>query len=571
MPSPIQREMILSEEYFDVITPITGTSAAFEEVYQNFGAQVLFPGYGILHVRQQYAVPRLLNIIGYSNIPKLYGLMDTTALESSGILKVQMQPTLGYQGKDVLMGFLDTGIDFTHPAFLTSDGKSRIFRIWDQTVQTGNSPEGFFYGSEYTKEMLDDALSQEHPFNAVPTKDENGHGTFLAGTAAGSVIPEDNFSGAAPECEIIMVKLKPAKENLRDFFLIRESAIAYQETDIMFALRYLIQIARTYGKPLVICMGIGTNQGDHSGYMPLPDIINSSSRTNGLYFTGAAGNEAGKGHHFYGKLEDASGYSNVEVLVSEKERGFTMELWASPPDLFSIGMVSPLGEVVSPIAPRTGAATRISFLLEQTVIEVSYEPVEISSGGQLIFLRVKDPTPGIWSFQVYARQLSGGVFHIWLPITGFAEDSTMFLNSNPDTTLVCPSNSDGIITISTYNASNGSLFINSSRGYTRTGAVKPDLAAPGVEVYGPLSSSASSGRNAYGRKTGSSIAAALAAGGAALLVNWGLSRNPPRYFTNREIKSLMIRGASRSSNFLYPNREWGYGTLNIYQIFQSLL
>ena len=147
----------------------------------------------------------------------------------------------------------------------------------------------------------------------------------------------------------------------------------------------------------------------------------------------------------------------------------------------------------------------------------------------------------------------------------------MFLNSNPDTTLVCPSNSDGIITISTYNASNGSLFINSSRGYTRTGAVKPDLAAPGVEVYGPLSSSASSGRNAYGRKTGSSIAAALAAGGAALLVNWGLSRNPPRYFTNREIKSLMIRGASRSSNFLYPNREWGYGTLNIYQIFQSLL
>ena len=197
--------------------------------------------------------------------------------------------------------------------------------------------------------------------------------------------------------------------------------------------------------------------------------------------------------------------------------------------------------------------------------------MEISSGGQLIFLRVKDPTPGIWSFQVYARQLSGGAFHIWLPITGFAEDSTMFLNSNPDTTLVCPSNSDGIITISTYNASSGSLFINSSRGYTRTGAVKPDLAAPGVEVYGPLSSSASSGRNAYGRKTGSSIAAALAAGGAALLVNWGLSRNPPRYFTNREIKSLMIRGASRSSNFLYPNREWGYGTLNIYQIFQSLL
>ena len=150
-------------------------------------------------------------------------------------------------------------------------------------------------------------------------------------------------------------------------------------------------------------------------------------------------------------------------------------------------------------------------------------------------------------------------------------DNTRFLNSNPDTTIVCPSNAEGVITCSAYNHATGGLFIQSSRGYSRTGTVKPDIAAPGVDVYGALSSSSEFARQKFGVRTGTSISAALTAGAAALLVNWGLKSSPPRYFTNREIKSLLIRGADRSSNLLYPNREWGYGTLNLYQIFQSLL
>lgn len=126
------------------------------------------------------------------------------------------------------------------------------------------------------------------------------------------------------------------------------------------------------------------------------------------------------------KMENTSDYQNVEVLVPENEGGFTMELWASPPDLFAVGMISPLGETIPPIPPRAGSVTSISFLLEQTVIEVSYEPVEIASGGQLVFLRVQNPTPGIWGFQIYPRQISSGIFHIWLPISGFAMENTRF-------------------------------------------------------------------------------------------------------------------------------------------------
>lgn len=570
MPASVT-EKILSEDYFDLVVPVTGSDADFEETFSRFGAQAILPGYGVLHIDRQFLPENILNVIGYSNVPKLYTLMDTSALEDSGILKVQTQPLLGYQGEGVLIGFLDTGIDFTHPAFRTSDGRSRIYRLWDQTIQSGNAPDGFFYGSQYTNEDLNEALSLENPYEAVPSVDENGHGTFLASVAAGTALPLQDFSGAAPKAEIAAVKLKSAKENLRDFFLIRESAVAYQETDLMLALRYLVQCARQAQKPLVICFGLGTNQGDHSGYMPLAEALDTLSRMSAIYVVSATGNEAGKGHHFYGKMENTSGYQNVEVLVPEKERGFTMELWASPPDLFAVGMISPLGETIPPIPPRAGPVTGISFLLEQTVVEVSYEPVEIASGGQLAFLRVQNPTPGIWGFQIYPRQISSGIFHIWLPVSGFAMENTRFLNSNPDTTIICPSNAEGIITCAAYNNATGGLFIQSSRGYTRTGNIKPDIAAPGVEVYGARSSASEFARQGFGRESGTSISAALTAGAAALLVNWGLQSNPPRYFTNREIKSLLIRGAARSSNLLYPNREWGYGTLNLYQIFQSLL
>ena len=358
---------------------------------------------------------------------------------------------------------------------------------------------------------------------------------------------------------------------LRQIRYTEDFLFSSQETDIMLALRYLLQCARQAQKPLVICFGLGTNQGDHSGYMPLAEALDTISRMNTVYVVSAAGNEAGRGHHFYGKMENTSDYQNVEVLVPENEGGFTMELWASPPDLFAVGMISPLGETIPPIPPRAGSVTSISFLLEQTVIEVSYEPVEIASGGQLVFLRVQNPTPGIWGFQIYPRQISSGIFHIWLPISGFAMENTRFLNSNPDTTIVCPSNAEGVITCAAYNHATGGLFIQSSRGYTRTGNIKPDIASPGVEVYGARSSASKFAKPGFGRESGTSISAALTAGATALFVNWGLQSDPPRYFTNREIKSLLIRGATRSSNLLYPNREWGYGTLNLYQIFQVLL
>lgn len=571
MPDISLHEKILSNDYLDLIVPLQSPENVFAEMFAEYGAQLLGAGFGAIHIPNTFNSANILNEIGYVSIPKLFTTLDSIDLENSGILRVQNQSFPGSRGQGILIGFLDTGIDFTHPAFLTPDGRSRIYRIWDQTIQEGTAPDGFFYGSEYTNQDINEALASSVPFTIVPSVDENGHGTFMAGVAAGSRLSQEDFSGAAPECEIVAVKLKPAKQNLRDLFLIKESAVAFQETDIIMAIRYLIKVATDYRKAIVICLGIGTNQGDHSGYAPLADILNYNSKLAGIYFTSAAGNEAGKRHHFYGKVENDADYQNVQVQVSEKERGFTMELWAFPPDLYAVGIVSPLGEIITPIPPLRGETTRITFTLEPTIIEVTYKVVEFFSGSELIFLRIENPTPGIWTFRIYPRQFFSGSYHIWLPITGFVDEQTFFLNSNPDTTLVCPATADGVITVSTYNSRTGSLYINSSRGYTRTGAIKPDITSPGVDVYGPLSVSSETGRLLFGRRTGSSVASAVTAGAVALLVNWGLSGTPSRYYTNREIKSLLIRGADRSSNILYPNREWGYGTLNLYQVFSSLM
>ena len=178
--------------------------------------------------------------------------MDQTALEVSGILKMQNQPVLALKGRGVLIGFIDTGIDYTNPAFRYSDGSSRIVRIWDQTIQDGTPPVGILYGADYTREQINAALLSENPYDLVPSRDMNGHGTFLAGVACGSESENGDFIGAAPQSEIIMVKLKEAKQYLRDFFFVKDGVPAYQENDIMMAVSYLNGVANILNRPLVI-------------------------------------------------------------------------------------------------------------------------------------------------------------------------------------------------------------------------------------------------------------------------------------------------------------------------------
>lgn len=557
------REMILSNSFSDFILPVT---KGFLETFQENGAEIINRYNGLVHFPiTDETAPNYLRDASYSTIPKLFTILDTVSLEASGIIQVQTQPVLNLKGQDILLGFIDTGIDYTHPAFRRSDGSSRISMIWDQTIQEGSPPPELSYGTEYNNEEINMALKNEDPYSIVPSRDENGHGTFLAGVAAGSENTQEDFIGAVPLASIAMVKLKEAKPYLKDFFLATGEGPIYQETDILQAVRFLLDLSTRLNQGMVICIGLGSNQGSHTGQSPLGTMLRLIDAYQGLHVVVAAGNEANRSHHFYGVSKQENCETTVEILVPENSSGFTLELWGRAPEVYSVGFESPLGEVVRRIPPRIQYRQDIDFVLEKTQIFLNYEIIQTMSDNQMIFMRFQDPTPGVWRVRVYCDYYSSGNFHMWLPITGMTAPDIIFLQPNPDTTLTVPSTSSSVITTSAYNAYNNSLYLNSSRGYTSIGEIKPDIASPGVDVFGPVPG------GGYSRRTGSSVAAAICAGAVAQIMEWGINRNPPRVFDSTELKTLLIRGADRSRDRLYPNREWGYGTLDVYQIFTSFI
>lgn len=140
----------------------------------------------------------------YSAVPKCLTPLSERALDASGILQIRNQPNLSLTGEGVLIGIVDSGISYQDAAFRYEDGSSRIVAIWDQTVEDGTPPFDYFYGQEYTQQMINEALASENPLLRVPENDPVGHGTAVASIAAGSIDPLTGFSGAAPYADIAL-------------------------------------------------------------------------------------------------------------------------------------------------------------------------------------------------------------------------------------------------------------------------------------------------------------------------------------------------------------------------------
>lgn len=561
-------ERVISEEYFDFIFEYNSEVQNVFDEYERFCVQYASSRYVCIYVAPLEGTEFSIEEYSYTAIPKLYGLMDTTAVEDTGALRLQNVTGFGLSGRGVIVGFVDTGIDYENDAFRLNTGQTRIAGIWDQTIQSGNSPEGFVYGTEYTRADIDRALQSDNPREIVPHIDENGHGTFLAGVACGSVDEENSFIGAAPNCEIAMVKLKKAKRYLRDFFFATETDEVYQENDIMLGVRYLRDLAQREDKPLVIVLGLGTSTGDHSGGAPLPQMLNEIGSIPGYCVVTCTGNEGNARLHYKGVITENEEYQDVEIRVRENQPGFTLELWGQTPDIFSVALISPMGETIPRIPARIGSSEEFDFLLEETRGSVDYRIVESGNGAELIFMRFEKPTPGVWTIRVFGSNILEGTFNMWLPLRDFIGGETYFLQPDPEITIVEPGNVQNVLTIAAYNNATEANYINSGRGYTRMGEIKPDLTAPGVNVYGPAASARD--ETVFTRKTGTSVAAALTGGVCAQFLEWGIVRGNEPYMKTVYIKNYLIRGADRSVEVKYPNRQTGYGRVDAYEAFRIL-
>lgn len=563
------REKIVSDDYYDLINdfrlPVSLTGILEDTVYQPVNGEI-----GIAYVNRSTIPAMSVSTFTYPVIPKLYGLMqnipgetfDPTQLFRSGITQVQ-EGALGLTGRGVVIGFLDTGIRYDEDVFRNEDGSTRILGIWDQTIQTGEPPEGILYGTEYKREVIDQALRSDNPRDIVPSYDENGHGTAIASVAAGSRLGNGlRFVGAAPQADIVMVKLREAKPHLKDFFLVSQGVTAYAESDILVALRYLESYAISLVRPLVICFGLGTNFGDHEGHSIMADYLNQIATRRSRAVIVCGGNEGNSAHHYHGIPVDGltETTDNVEVRVDGNENGFVAELWGSVPAKHAISIRTPGGEITPKVDFREQNSREFVFIYERTRVQVDHVLVEAGSGEELIFFRFINPTPGVWTIQVtISGGSAGNGFHIWLPISEFLQSGTYFLRPSPYTTLTEPSNVREVITTTTYNDVNNSFWAESGRGYTRTGRIKPDICSPGVNISTIL-----------GRRTGSSMAVALAAGASALFLEWAVVEGHQPRVESRELKNYLIRGAERSPGEDYPSREWGYGRLDLTGTFNVL-
>lgn len=558
------REQILSQEYADFIVPYGGNVEVTVAVYDPTCYEIVNSGFLVMQKPLSQDWIQEIQDEPYTLIPDVLGLLETTSMEQSGILPVHDSPGRGYRGQGIMVGIVDTGIDYTHPAFRFSDGRTRIVSIWDQTIQSDQIPESFPYGTLYTRDDLNVALTAEDPFEVVPTRDENGHGTFMAGIMAGSADTENDFIGAAPEASIAVVKLKPAKDYLRAFYILKEGAVAYQETDVFMAIQHLISEAIQYQMPLVLCLGIGNSLNSHEGTSNLSQYLNAINNATGICVTIAAGNELGRAHHYSGFIQERDESDTVELRVGEDERGFQMELWGGLSDVFSVEIVSPEGERVVRNPTRLGQAIRVKFIFEDTEIYIADKSYGLASGRFLMVLQIRDPSPGIWTFRVFGERVVDGHFDLWLPMEQFIQEETYFLSPDPDITLVSVATTVSTLVAANYNHYNDSLYINSSRGYTSSGVIKPDVAAPGVGVYGPIPG------GGYENRTGSSIAAAHVAGACALLFEWGLLDTVILNMDGNDARRLIIQGAVQKGGEAFPNRGWGYGAINLKNTFETL-
>lgn len=560
------RRNIISNEFANIIVEYNRTDRTMDIVADS-PSNIIDERYGVFYVPISRITTRITYENGYAVIPKLYGLLDTINLDAMGVNKVQNFPSLALLGEGVLLGFVDTGIDYTNQVFKNSDNSTRIVSIWDQTIENIEAPESIFnFGTEYSREQINQALQSEDPFSIVPSRDEIGHGTMLAGIAGGSPDSKNNFRGVVPQSEIVVVKLKQAKQHLRDYFYIPEGANCYQEDDIMLGIKYLTNIASRLNKPIAICIGLGTNQGGHEGYDTLSSFIAWVGNFNGRGILIAAGNEGNTNSHYFGMIDPKIGFDSVELNIGNNDKGFVMELWGYAPNIYSIDILSPSGQYIPRIVARLGENRRLNFLFENTIVYIDYLVIESQTGEPMILIRFQNAAPGLWKFRVYGKSKNDQElsFHIWLPMEKFISRQTYFTKSNPDTTITSPGNTPLAVTITAYNALSGNIYTNSSRGYTKNNNVKPDIVAPGENVLAPIPG------NLFVSTSGTSIAAAHATGVAAMILEWGIVKGNYYSISTMQIGRFLIRGAETDAKQVYPNNIWGYGTIDIYNTFLSL-
>ena len=488
--------------------------------------------------------------------PKILSPVDSASNESAGITRVLGQPFLDLTGQDVIIGIIDTGIAFAEDAFRFEDGTTKLLGLWDQSID-GQREEGIYYGSTYTEQEINDAINSISPYSFIPNTDVDGHGTFIASVAAGNTA--DKYIGAAPRARLVAVRLRRARPYyIRRYLLSEDDPNLFESSDFLLGMKYVLDKSAEFDMPVVIITGMGSNTAAHDGNSLFEDYISFISSREGCAVVCAAGNEANARHHTAGIVKNG-GEDNINIKVGTQGVSFGTIIFTPAYDKISISVTSPTGEIMARKPFKAGAEYTENLILEKTEITLRYS----RDTNNTVWVGLKDATEGIWEITIFGDGIVSGNYQAWLPITGQTDGSVEFLRPVAEYTIVYPATAAKNIVCGAYNSVDGSLLASSSWGPTRLGKTAPDFTAPGVQVAGIYP-------DGFGTMTGTSVSAAVTAGAAALMLEWGIVKGNMPNMNGEVIRNLFIGGAARESNITYPNNKWGYGRLDLYGTFEYL-
>ncbi|MEG0295891.1 MAG: S8 family peptidase [Clostridium sp.] len=498
----------------------------------------------------------------------VYILQDITPSNIESIYKVKSNPYLNLTGRGILVGVIDTGIDYLNQEFIREDDTTRIIRIWDQTIQSSVN-NNLYIGSEYTEEQLNKAINAfktgGDPYTIVPSRDEIGHGTKMS-SIIGARGYNKEIEGVANDCEFCIVKLleSPSLKKKNEENGIKPIPI-YNNTEVLAAIEYIRKIGEELNKPIVIYLGVGSNEGSHDGYNITASYLTKISSKPGVIVVAGTGNSGNDEGHVIGVVNNINDVFTAELVLTKTLKEFTLYIWVQKPNRMSLNIVSPSGENSGDFIPNIFSIEQRKFYLTNTSVLVKCSDPENLTGHQLFTLVFTNINPGTWQFRLKGMFVTNGRFDIWLPSKLLLPEGTKFLNSSPYNTLTVPSTAENVITVAYYNGISGAIMGESGKGYNTNQLINPDITTVGTNVL-----TTSLDRSSVSVVSGSSVATAIVSGTCALLLQWGIVDGNDLTLYSTKMRSLLIYGADRDRNEDYPNEDTGYGKLNLYNIFNII-
>jgi len=495
----------------------------------------------ILKLRSVVNIERTIRMAPLSQVSQ--GVENgIVATEEIGVNYLKNNPNISITGRGVIIAVADSGIDYLHRDFIHPDGTSKILYLWDQT-KDGIHPEGFYFGTEYTREDINKAIQNNDP---SLSQDEIGRGTMISGICAGMGNINPEYAGVAYEAELIIIKLGTLEGYYNNTMLDASTEYAYEK-------------ARQLNRPVVINISYGSNN-----LLGLSNINTSRRYNRGYCEVAGAGDEGDTQTHTTGRLQFNRDTANVELELSEDEEELTLDLWVQRPDLIEMEVVSPSGESTRRVSAYTNYLEVSGILdLEGTSYRLTSRYPTTVSGQQFIQIYLRNVVRGIWTIRLTGINIINGRYNIYLPNRIFINSGTRFRNPDPSYTINYPAVIEDIITVGAYNSFNRSLWNSSSRGPTIQNWAKPDIIAPGVNIIAPYPG------NTYGTITGTGASAAHVSGAAALYFQYTFvdgNYYNQAYLSN--FKTFIKLGADRATNIVYPNYSYGYGVLNMRRTFE---